>query len=265
MTESHDVGDGPIWARPEPSPRSLRFSRQEIAVAALEIADAEGFDAVSMRRIARSLGAGTMSLYRYIATKDDLLALIGDALLGEALVRGELPADWLEAIAAVARQTRRAYLRHPWAIRLVQREGAVQAALAGPNGLRHVEQSLSALSGAPMDAKAKLDVLAIVDDYVFGHLIRAVGTAPKAEAGAVAAARPRGRARGGGPGQATPGPEPDGTADFVRSQLASGNFPQLAAVISPADVASLTGLADQEPRFELGLSVLLDGFAARYR
>jgi AcrR family transcriptional regulator len=239
MTESHDIGDGPIWARPEPSARSLRFSRQQIAAAALEIADAEGFDAVSMRRIARALGAGTMSLYRYIATKDDLLALIGDALLGEALVPGELPADWLDAIAAVARQTSGAYLRHPWAIRLVQREGAVQAALAGPNGLRHMEQSLSALSGAPMDAKAKLDVLAIVDDYVFGHLMSAAG-------------------------QARSDAEPQGQADFLRSQLASGNFPQLAAVMSASDVATMTDLADRDTRFELGLGLLLDGIAARY-
>jgi AcrR family transcriptional regulator len=234
MTEPHDIEEGPIWARPEPSARSLRFSRQQIAAAALEIADAEGFDAVSMRRVARSLGAGTMSLYRYIATKDDLLALIGDALLGEALVPGQLPANWPDAMAAVARETRRAYLRHPWAIRLVQREGAVQGALAGPNGLRHVEQSLSALSGAPMDAKARLDVLAIVDDYVFGHLMRA-----------------------------TPGPEPAGIADFVRSQLASGSFPQLATAVGAADVASFAG-ADQEARFEAGLSMLLDGIAARY-
>ena len=182
MAESQHRAHGPIWTRPEPAARSLRFSRQQIAAAALEIADAEGFEAVSMRRIARSLGAGTMSLYRYIATKDDLLALIGDALLGEALVPGELPADWLEAIAAVARQTRRAYLRHPWALHLVQRQGAAKAALGGPNGLRRVEQSLSALSGAPMDARAKLDVLAIVDDYVFGHLVRAADGATEAQA-----------------------------------------------------------------------------------
>src|SRR5215469_2186815 len=170
MAESPHRAHGPIWARPEPAARSPRFSREQIAAAALGIADAEGFEAVTMRRIARSLGAGTMSLYRYIATKDDLLALIGDALLGEALVPGELPADWLEAIALMARQTRHAYLRHPWAIHLVQDQGAVLAALAGPNGLRHMEQSLSALSDAPMDDRTKLDVLAIVDDYVYGHV-----------------------------------------------------------------------------------------------
>ena len=246
MAESPHRAHGPIWTRPEPAARSLRFSRQQIAAAALEIADAEGFEAVSMRRIARSLGAGTMSLYRYIATKDDLLALIGDALLGEALVPDELPDDWLEAIAAVARQTRRAYLRHPWALHLVQRHGALKAALGGPHGLRRVEQSLSALSGAPMDARAKLDVLAIVDDYVFGHLVRAADGATEAQAG-------------------EPAPEAADTADLIGSQLASGDYPQLAAIISPADVARFTDPADQEARFELGLRLLLDGIASRFR
>jgi AcrR family transcriptional regulator len=245
MAQSQHTGDGPIWARPEPAARSLRFSRPQIAAAALEIADAEGFEAVSMRRIARSLGAGTMSLYRYIATKDDLLALIADALLGEALVPGELPADWLEAIAVVARQTRRAYLRHPWAIHLVHRREAVRAALAGPNGLRHSEQSLSALAGAPMDDKAKLDVLAIVEDYGLGHLMRAAGSTTAAAS--------------------APTPEEAGTAEFTRSQLASGDFPQLSAVIGSDDAARLASPADLDAQFELGLKLLLDGIAARYR
>jgi len=264
MAESHRTGDGSIWVRPEPAARSLRFSRQQIATAALEIADAEGFEAVSMRRIAHSLGAGTMSLYRYVATKDELLALVADALLGEALVPGELPTDWVEAISAVARQTRCAYLRHPWAIHLVHRRKAVKAALAGPNGLRHAEQSLSALSGAPMDAKAKLDVLAIVEDYGLGHLMRAAASTPDAETGAVAAARPLGRARGGQPGQPAADPEPAGTADFIRSQLASGDFPQLASVIGPDEVVGSTSPADLDAQFELGLKLLLDGIAASF-
>jgi AcrR family transcriptional regulator len=246
VAESPHRAHGPIWARPEPAARSPRFSRQQIAAAALGIADAEGFEAVTMRRIARSLGAGTMSLYRYIATKEDLLALIGDALLSEALVPGELPADWLEAIALMARQTRHAYLRHPWAIHLIQDQGAVRAALAGPNGLRHLEQSLSALSGAPMGDRTKLDVLAIVDDYVYGHVIRAAGKASEAAA-------------------AAPAPEAEGSAGFIRSQLASGDFPQLAAVSGAADVAGFTDPADLDARFELGLKLLLDGIASRFR
>jgi len=232
--------------RPSKGPRPS-LSLERIVAAAVAVADAEGLEAVSMRRIARSLGAGTMSLYRYIATKDDLLALIGDALLGEALVPGELPDDWLEAIAAVARQTRRAYLRHPWAIQLVHRPGAVRASLAGPNGLRHAEQSLSALSGAPMDDRTKLEVLAIVEDYGLGHLIRASANTTEAAA--------------------APVPTPDATrvADFIRSQLASGDFPQLAAVTSAADVVEFTDQADLDAQFELGLRLLLDGIASRFR
>src|SRR5580658_9905519 len=100
-----NAGVPPIWARPEPAARQPRFSREQIAAAALEIADADGFEAVSMRKIAAHLGAGTMSLYRYIATKDDLVALLDDALLAEALVPGgELPHDWQEALALVARR-----------------------------------------------------------------------------------------------------------------------------------------------------------------
>ncbi len=171
MDDALRSGSLPIWARPEPGGRRPRLSRAQIAAAAIAIADADGFDAVSMRRIAGALGVGTMSLYRYITTKTDLLALVDDALVGEALVPGELPADWRDALALVVRCTRDVYLRHPWAVHSIQGRPATSAALAGPNGLRHLEQSQAALASAPLDAEARLDLLAIVDDYVIGHLL----------------------------------------------------------------------------------------------
>jgi AcrR family transcriptional regulator len=186
-----------IWARPEPGARQSRFSREQIAAAAIAIADAEGFDAVSMRRIASSLGAGTMSLYRYIQTKAELLELLDDALLAEALVPGELPAGWRDALSMIARHIRRAHLNHPWAIGVLQHPAADRA---GPAALRHAGQQRQALASAPLSAAQKLDVVAIVSDYVTGHLLRA--------------------------------------AD------------------SPAGPAGL------EERFELGLRLLIDGFAA---
>jgi AcrR family transcriptional regulator len=164
-----DSGHG-IWTRPEPGVRQSRFSREQIAAAALSIADAEGFDAVSMRRIASSLGAGTMSLYRYIQTKDELLDLLDDALLAEALVPGELPAGWRDALSLIARQIRRAHLSHPWAVSVLQHSDASRA---GPAALRHAEQQAQALDGAPLSAAQKLDLVAIVSDYVTGHLLRA--------------------------------------------------------------------------------------------
>jgi len=68
------------------SNKKSRLSREKIAIAALAIADSEGFSAVSMRRVAQELNVGTMSLYHYIKTKDDLIAVMDDALMSEALL-----------------------------------------------------------------------------------------------------------------------------------------------------------------------------------
>src|SRR4051794_35051184 len=108
----------PIWLRPEPGTRRPRFTRAQIAATALAIADADGFEAVSMRRVAAELGAGTMTLYHYVTTKDDLLALMDDAIMAEVLVPDdELPLDdWRTAVSMISRNSRDAFVRHPWAI-----------------------------------------------------------------------------------------------------------------------------------------------------
>ena len=109
----------PIWLRPEPAERKPRLTRDKIALAALFIADRAGFEAVSMREVASQLGAGTMTLYHYVRTKDDLVALMDDALMAEVLVpERELPKGWREQLAAIARRTRAVYTRHPWALKI---------------------------------------------------------------------------------------------------------------------------------------------------
>jgi AcrR family transcriptional regulator len=232
----------PIWARPEPAGRRPRFSRDQIAAAALAIADAEGFEAVSMRRIAAALGAGTMSLYRYIATKSDLVALLDDALLGEALVPGVLPPGWQDAIAVVARRSRATLLRHPWAVHALHGSAGAQNEQAGPNGLRHFEQSLAALDGAPLDTREKLDLLAIVDDYVIGHALQAgeliarFGHSPAAAQSAA--------------------------VQFLDTQIAAGDYPHLLALAQDRSPRSLVDLTALEARFDRGLRLLIDGFAA---
>ena len=70
-----------IWLREEPRGRRASHTRAEIARAAVEIADGEGFDAVSMRRVARQLGAGTMTLYHYVRNKDELITLMADEVM----------------------------------------------------------------------------------------------------------------------------------------------------------------------------------------
>ena len=236
------TAQGPIWARPEPAGRRPRFSRAQIAAVALAIADAEGFGAVSMRRVATELGSGTMSLYRYIATKADLAALMDDALVAEVVVpAAQLPAGWREALAMIARRTRAVYLRHSWAVQALQGEdGARRGAPMGPNGLRHFEQSLAALAGAPFDIRGKLDLLTIVDDYVFGHVLRAAELHVRA--------------------REEPGPaEVAAVTRFVEDQIASGRFPQLAALAEDPAARSVIDADRLDQRFELGLQSLIDG------
>lgn len=103
-----------IWLRPEQAPvgRPAERSRAEITAAAVELADLEGLDAVSMRRLAAALGTGAASLYRYVATRDDLLDLMTDSTAGEY----RLPApsgDWQADLLEIAHQARRIMRRHP--------------------------------------------------------------------------------------------------------------------------------------------------------
>src|SRR5277367_3024482 len=97
------------------SKKKIRLTRETIGAAALSIADKEGFEMVSMRRVARELGVGTMSLYYYVKTKDDLIAVMDDALLGEALLP-KLPRNWRRAIVEIAKRTHTVFIRHPWAL-----------------------------------------------------------------------------------------------------------------------------------------------------
>ncbi len=170
-----------------------RLTRERIATVALAIADREGFEAVSMRRVAQELNVGTMSLYYYVKTKDDLIAVMDDAFMGEALLPS-LPKDWRRAMTEIAKRTHTVLIRHPWAL------VSMLSAPPGLNAMRHTEQCLEALAETSMTAKQKITLLATVDDFVFGHALR--------EAAAEATI----------------------DIEFTRSQLASGAFPRLAEV-----------------------------------
>lgn len=191
-----------------------RLTRQKIAASALAIADQEGFEAVSMRRVAQELKVGTMSLYYYVKTKQDLIRVMDDALMGEAILPS-LPQGWRRAMLEIAKRTHAIFIRHPWAL------AAMLSAPPGLNAMRHMEQCLEALARTSMTQKQKITLLAMVDDFVFGHALR--------EAASDAAI----------------------DVKFATAQLATGAFPRLAEVFGGGRIDA------NRDRFERGLRALL--------
>jgi len=154
----------PIWLRPERAARGPRpaHSREEIAAAAVRVADAEGLAAVSMRRVATELGTGTTSLYRYVDGKDELFDLMVDRAMGD----GEPPVptgDWRVDLAAVAHAQRAMMLRHPWLVRL-----PATRPVLGPNTLAWLEATYAAVDVPGLDADEVLAQAATLLTFVRG-------------------------------------------------------------------------------------------------
>ena len=145
------------------------LTRARIVQTALAIADAEGLDAVSIRRVAGDLGARPMSLYSHIAAKEDLVALMLNEVSGRGLVREPLSDDWREAMAQIARAAYSVYLDHPWAL-----SAFGTAPRAGPNLLRRAEQSAQAVEGLDLEPADAWTALRIMHEWTMGHALHAI-------------------------------------------------------------------------------------------
>jgi AcrR family transcriptional regulator len=152
---------GSIWTRP-PRPTRLRLSLEAIVRAAIGLADAEGLDAITIRRVAAELNARPMSLYSFMDRKEDLIELMVDEILGE-MVLDQLPEDWSAALHAIAAQTRAVGHRHPWLIAAIMQRPAL-----GPNAVRHAEQSMSAIAQLGLAREQARALLIAVDAFTMG-------------------------------------------------------------------------------------------------
>jgi AcrR family transcriptional regulator len=128
-----------------PRRRDRGLTRDEIVAAAISIADAEGVEAVTMRRIARELGAGAMSLYWHVAAKEELQDLMLEAINAEIQVP-EPSGDWRADLRAFARSARAAVLRHQWALDFMS-----NGPPAGPANARNADRMFRALDGLELD------------------------------------------------------------------------------------------------------------------
>ncbi|WP_116133545.1 TetR/AcrR family transcriptional regulator [Tropicimonas sp. IMCC34043] len=228
-----------VWERPEPErrPAPVPLSRDRIVNAAIELADAEGLSAVSLRKVAGLLGSGPMRLYGYIDTKEELLDLMVDAVYAEMIAEGPLDGGWQDALRTMAHRTRGVVHRHAWLTVLLSGRPH-----QGPNAMIHREASLAALSGQPgfADIAVALQALKTVNAYVVGalqdeaserHAIQASGMTDEEWQLA--------------------------TYPYLQRMLATGRFPNIARIVEEVDHPS------HAEEFERGLQIILDGIAAR--
>lgn len=190
-----------LWLNPAQPRRGRKptYSREAITEAAVALADAEGIEAVTMRKVAERAGAGVMSLYSYAPDKETLLHLMVDHVSGELPTTGALTGDWRADLKAIARLQRAHMLRHRW----------LPAALStrrvpGPNTLAFLEHALAALRPAGLDGAAKLEIFAQLTGFVAGHVGHEIAQAEVSQS-------PTGRGRSPLPRRRRHGWPPPGT------------------------------------------------------
>lgn len=233
-----------LWGGPRMPRRGRKpaLTLEQIASAAIDLADRDGIGALSMQRLAERLGKGTMSLYRYVDTKDDLIAVMLDLAVGPPGTESVDPQDWRSALTSWARETRDIFQAHPWTLPLVTTKR-----MMGPNETARLEAALQAISGLGLTAAQMMDAVLLVNGYVRG------ATQPDID---------------------TPSDEPDGVEPHTSSTpevVAGPDFGELYPILTGvhAELGSVGAATVRERRaqaersFEFGLRCILDGIEAQ--
>jgi AcrR family transcriptional regulator len=149
-----------VAANPQRGPKR-ELSIERIVEAAVEIADADGIGAVSMSAVAASLGFTTMSLYRYVTAKDDLILLMQEAGIGLPPLTVADAATWREGLSAFSRETLVVYAAHPWLL-----DVPIRGIPNTPNNLAWLEAGLTALRDTPLDQQERISAFLLVTGHV---------------------------------------------------------------------------------------------------
>ncbi|MEU4272312.1 TetR/AcrR family transcriptional regulator C-terminal domain-containing protein [Streptomyces sp. NPDC026092] len=227
-----------VWARQQSAAEQPALSRASIVREAIVMLDADGIEALSMRKLGARLNAGATSLYRHVATKDELMELAVDEVFGEISVPPADSADWRAAAIEAAGSFRAAALRHPWLASVLGQAGL---AYLGPNLMAYSERlaALFTAVGFPEPNRAIESLLA----YVIG-----MSTTEAAWLTTVA--------RSG-----------ETEADFIArlapaAQQAASDHAHLADSYQES-LAALDPVESRDAKFAYGLDVILDGLALR--
>ncbi len=203
-----------------------RLSRERVLRGAMAVADAGGIDALTIRSLAQSLGVKPMSVYYYVANKDEILDGIVDLVFSEI----ELPAadgDWRTEIRRRAHSARRVLRAHPWAIGLMESRTS-----PGPATLRHHDAVLATLLGAGFSHELTAHAYALLDSYIYGFALQEAGL---------------------------PFDGPDTVADVaepIMERFSTGEYPHMVEMATDYYFRPGYDFGDE---FEWGLDLILDG------
>jgi AcrR family transcriptional regulator len=163
-----------LWGTKPPPSRGRKpgMTVERIVAAAIAIADADGMDALSMRRVADALDVGTMSLYRYLPGKTELCELMLDTVMGEGGLPEPDPDGWRASVEAFARQSLAGYRRHPWLL-----EASLSRGLMGPNQTAVLDALLRTIAGIGLTGGQMMAVVGLVLSYVRGQARQLAETA----------------------------------------------------------------------------------------
>ncbi|MCL3860929.1 TetR/AcrR family transcriptional regulator [Actinotalea sp. K2] len=232
-----------LWRSQAPGRRGPRpgLTLDRIADAAIALADAEGLAAVSMARVAAALGVTTMALYRYVSSKDELLAVMADVAVGWPPPPHAAGTEWRVALEGWAHAQIAALTAHPWITR------ATASPPLGPHSLAWLEAGLRALDDTPLDPGTRTSVVGALSLHMLseGQVLAAIADQERAQE------RTGSRA-----------PEHPALVDYatlLRLLADADDHPHVVAAVA-------SGAFDDDPDepydTSIGLDLLLDGIAA---
>jgi AcrR family transcriptional regulator len=203
-----------------------RLSRERVLGGAMTVADAGGIDALTIRSLAQSLGVKPMSVYYYVANKDEILDGIVDLVFSQI----ELPTpggDWRAEIHRRAHSARRVLRAHPWAIGLMESRTS-----PGPATLRHHDAVIATLRGAGFSHELTAHAYALLDSYTYGFALQEIGL-PFEGSDSVA-----------------------DVAEPIMERFSTGEYPHLVEMATDHYLQPGYDFGDE---FEWGLDLILDG------
>ncbi|MEV0680774.1 TetR/AcrR family transcriptional regulator [Actinosynnema sp. NPDC050436] len=153
-----------VWTRQRRSRDQPSLNRSQIVAEAVALLDAEGVDALTMRRLGTRLDAAATSLYRHVANRDELVELVVDEVYGEIRVE-EVGEDWRASVTDCARSVREMILRHPWVASVI---GQVGLSYLGPNVMRLNEGMVAMLRDSGFPVEEAGPAISTVLSYVIG-------------------------------------------------------------------------------------------------